>query len=149
MKRLSLKNSNTNVAEFLRIGMLSMHKNIFLAVGFLSFVGSVQAQGITLPEGTTGLTPLQDTVRTIQQVGVPVSPTVTAVENKPVCYMETTDGSTLNLSSMCGGNNQKNPQPRQSQPTEQLCTEILWSDVRGSRAQPLLTATPSELRVIC
>jgi hypothetical protein len=83
MKRLSLNNSNTNAAEFLRIGMLPMHKSLLgLAVGFLSFVGSVQAQGITLPEGTTGLTPLQGTVKTVQQVRIPVSPTVTAVETQ-------------------------------------------------------------------
>jgi len=43
--------------------------------------------------------------------------------NKPVCYMETTEGRTLNLSSMCGGNNQKNPQQRQSQLTGQLCND--------------------------
>jgi hypothetical protein len=41
--------------------------------------------------------------------------------DKPVCYMETTDGTTLNLTSMCGRNNKKNPQQRQSQSTEQSC----------------------------
>ncbi len=68
--------------------------------------------------------------------------------NKPVCYMETTEGRTLNLSSMCGGNNQKNPQQRQSQLTGQLCNDqdncpdgsnsskLLSSGVRIYRGSP-------------
>jgi hypothetical protein len=68
--------------------------------------------------------------------------------NKPVCYMETTDGRTLNLSSMCGSNNQKNPQQRQGQRTDQLCndqddcsegfnsSESLSSGVRIYRGSP-------------
>jgi hypothetical protein len=48
-------------------------------------------------------------------------PVVSTDTDKPICYMETTDGRTLNLTSMCGGNNQKNPQQRQRQSTGQLC----------------------------
>ena len=68
--------------------------------------------------------------------------------NKPVCYMETTEGKTLNLSSMCGGNNQEDPQQRQSQLTGQLyndqdncpdgfnSSESLSSGVRIYRGSP-------------
>lgn len=41
--------------------------------------------------------------------------------DKPVCYIETTDGRTLNLSSMCGRNNKKNFQQSQGQLMGQLC----------------------------
>jgi hypothetical protein len=53
-----------------------------LAVGFFSLVASAQAQGITLPEGTTGLTPLEGTVKTVEQVRIRVSDTVTGAETR-------------------------------------------------------------------
>jgi hypothetical protein len=53
-----------------------------LAVGFFSFVASAQAQGITLPEGTTGLTPLEGRVKSVEQVRIPVSDTVTGAETR-------------------------------------------------------------------
>ena len=49
------------------------------AIGFLSFVGSAQAQ-VWLPPGTTGLSPLQGTLKAVESRRVPVSSTVTAVE---------------------------------------------------------------------
>lgn len=39
---------------------------------------------------------------------------------KPVCYMQTTDGRTLDLSRMCRVNDSKNRQLQPSQPTGQL-----------------------------
>ncbi len=48
-------------------------------------------------------------------------PVVPIDTDKPVCYMETTDGRTLNLSSMCRRNNKIESQQRQGQPTGQLC----------------------------
>jgi hypothetical protein len=53
-----------------------------LAVGFFSLVASAQAQGITLPEGTTGLTPLEGRVKSVEQVRIPVSDTVTGAETR-------------------------------------------------------------------
>ncbi len=53
-----------------------------LAVGFFSLVASAQAQVLTLPEGTTGLTPLEGRVKAVQQVRVPVSDTVTGAETR-------------------------------------------------------------------
>ena len=53
-----------------------------LAVGFFSFVASAQAQVLTLPEGTTGLTPLEGRVKSVEQVRVPVSDTVTGAETR-------------------------------------------------------------------
>jgi hypothetical protein len=53
-----------------------------LAVGFFSFVASAQAQVLTLPEGTTGLTPLEGRVKSVEQVRVPVSDTATGAETR-------------------------------------------------------------------
>jgi hypothetical protein len=53
-----------------------------LAVGFFSLVASAQAQGITLPEGTTGLTPLEGRVKAVEQVRIRVSDTVTGAETR-------------------------------------------------------------------
>jgi hypothetical protein len=53
-----------------------------LAVGFLSLVASAQAQVLTIPEGTTGLTPLEGKVKAVEQVRVPVSDTVTGAETR-------------------------------------------------------------------
>ncbi len=53
-----------------------------LAVGFFSLVASAQAQVLTLPEGTTGLTPLEGRVKAVEQVRVPVSDTVTGAETR-------------------------------------------------------------------
>ncbi len=39
-----------------------------LTVGFLSLVASAQAQVLTLPERTTGLTPLEGKVKAVEQV---------------------------------------------------------------------------------
>jgi hypothetical protein len=53
-----------------------------LTVAFLYSVASAQAQVLTLPEQTTGLTPLEGRVQAIEQVRVPVSDTVTRVETR-------------------------------------------------------------------
>lgn len=53
-----------------------------LAVGFFSLVASAQAQVLTLPEGTTGLSPLEGRVKAVEQVRVPVSDTVTGAETR-------------------------------------------------------------------
>ncbi len=53
-----------------------------LAVGFFSLVASAQAQVLTLPEGTTGLTPLEGSVKAVEQVRVPVSDTATGAETR-------------------------------------------------------------------
>lgn len=53
-----------------------------LAVGFFSLVASAQAQVLTLPEGTTGLTPLEGRVKSVQQVRVPVGDTATRAETR-------------------------------------------------------------------
>jgi hypothetical protein len=53
-----------------------------LAVGFFSLVASAQAQVLTLPEGTTGLTPLEGRVKAVEQVRVPVGDTVTGAETR-------------------------------------------------------------------
>jgi hypothetical protein len=53
-----------------------------LAVGFFSLVASAQAQGITLPEGTTGLTPLEGRVKAVEQARVRVSDTATGAETR-------------------------------------------------------------------
>ncbi len=46
-----------------------MHKNVLgFAVGFLTLATSVQAQVLPLPERTTGLTPIEGTVETVEQV---------------------------------------------------------------------------------
>jgi hypothetical protein len=42
--------------------------------------------------------------------------------DKPVCYIETTDGTTLDLSSICGFNDKRNHQQRQSQSIGRLCS---------------------------
>jgi hypothetical protein len=55
-----------------------------LAVGFFSFVASAQAQVLTLPEGTTGLTPLEGRVKSVEQVRIPVSDTVTGAETRVI-----------------------------------------------------------------
>jgi hypothetical protein len=53
-----------------------------LAVGFFSLVASAQAQGITLAEGTTGLTPLEGRVKAVEQVRIRVSDTVRGAETR-------------------------------------------------------------------
>lgn len=53
-----------------------------LAVGFFSLVASAQAQVLTLPEGTTGLTPLEGKVKAVEQVRVRVGDTVTGAETR-------------------------------------------------------------------
>ncbi len=65
--------------------------------------------------------------------------------DKPVCYMETTDGRTLNLSSMCGRNNKRNSQQRQSQSTGQLCLyqDDCPDDFNSSESPPPAVYIPS------
>lgn len=53
-----------------------------LTVGFLSLIASAQAQVLTLPERTTGLTPLEGRVKAVEQVRVPVSDTVTGAQTR-------------------------------------------------------------------
>jgi len=54
------------------------------AVGVLSLVVSTQAQAqvLPLPAGTTGLTPLEGRIQSVQQVRVPVTNTVTGVQTR-------------------------------------------------------------------
>jgi hypothetical protein len=60
-----------------------MHKSVLgFAVGFLSLVASAQAQVLTLPELTTGLTPLVGRIKAVSQARVPVSDTVTGSETR-------------------------------------------------------------------
>jgi hypothetical protein len=60
-----------------------MFKSVLgFAVGFLSLVASTQAQVSTLPEGTTGLTPLDGRIKAVEQVRVPVADTVTGAETR-------------------------------------------------------------------
>lgn len=60
-----------------------MQKSVLgLAVGFLSLVTSAQAQVLTIPEGTTGLTPIDGRVKAVEQVRVPVSDTATGAETR-------------------------------------------------------------------
>jgi hypothetical protein len=49
----------------------------------------------------------------------PVVPTSDTAE--PICYMQTIDGRTLDLSKICELNDYRNPQQRRSQSTAQLC----------------------------
>jgi hypothetical protein len=53
---------------------MSVHKSVLgLAIGFLSFVGSAQAQVLTLPPETIGLTPLEGRVTSVETVNVPTA----------------------------------------------------------------------------
>lgn len=62
---------------------MSMLKSVVgSAVGFFSLVASTQAQYLTLPEGTTGLTPLEGRVKAVEQVRVPVTTTVTNLQTR-------------------------------------------------------------------
>jgi hypothetical protein len=49
----------------------------------------------------------------------PVVPTSDTAE--PICYMQTIDGRTLDLSKICELNDSRNPQQRSIQSTGQLC----------------------------
>lgn len=83
MKHLTLKNGNTEAAEFLPTWKMSVNKSVLgLAVGFLSFVGSARAQVLPLPEGTIGLTPLEGRVTSVETVNVPTSSVVTVVQTR-------------------------------------------------------------------
>jgi hypothetical protein len=63
MKHLTPKNGNTEATQFPRRWKMSVHKNVLgLAIGFLSFVSSAQAQVLTLPPETIGVTPLKGRV---------------------------------------------------------------------------------------
>lgn len=82
MKHLSLKNGNTEATEF-PLWKMSVHKSILgLAIGWLSFVGSAQAQVLTLPPGTIGLTPLEGKVTAVETVNVPTSSVVKVVQTR-------------------------------------------------------------------
>ncbi len=60
-----------------------MLKSVFgFAVGFLSLVASTQAQVLTLPERTTGLSPLQGRIKAVEQVSVPVTNTITRIDTR-------------------------------------------------------------------
>ena len=53
-----------------------------LAIGLLSFVGSAQAQVLTLPPGTIGLTPLEGRVTSVEKVRTSTSSAVTVVQTR-------------------------------------------------------------------
>jgi len=62
---------------------MSVHKNALgLIIGFLSFVGSAQAQVLTLPSETIGLTPLKGRVTSVETVNVPISSAITVVQTR-------------------------------------------------------------------
>lgn len=62
---------------------MTVHKSVLgLAIGLLSFVGSAQAQVLTLPPGTIGLTPLEGRVTSVETVNVPTSSVVTSVQTR-------------------------------------------------------------------
>lgn len=79
----NLKNSNTEATEFLPRWKMSVHKGVLgLAIGLLSFVSSAQAQVLTLPPGTIGLTPLEGRVTSVEKVSVPTSSVVKVVQTR-------------------------------------------------------------------
>ena len=83
MKHLTQKNSNNEATEFPPRWKMSLHKSALgLAIGFLSFVGSAQAQVLTLPPDTIGLTPLEGRVTAVEKVRVPTSSVVTVVQTR-------------------------------------------------------------------
>ncbi len=55
--------------------------------------------------------------------------------DKPVCYMQTTDGKTLDLSNMCI-NESRTTQLQQSQTTAQLCKTQIGCQDAFDPAQP-------------
>ena len=77
------KNGNTETTQFPPMWKMSVHKSVLgLAIGFLSFVGSAQAEVLTLPPGTIGLTPLEGRVTSVETVNVPSSSVVTVVQTR-------------------------------------------------------------------
>src|SRR5919202_2095198 len=83
MKHLTQKNGNTEATEFPPRWKMSLQKSVLgLAIGFLSFVGSAQAQVLTLPPDTIGLTPLEGRVTAVEKVRVPTSSAVTVVQTR-------------------------------------------------------------------
>jgi hypothetical protein len=83
MKHLILKNGNTEATEFPPRWKMSVQKSVLgLAIGLLSVVGSAQAQVLTLPPGTIGLTPLEGRVISVEKVSVPTSSVVTTVQTR-------------------------------------------------------------------
>jgi hypothetical protein len=64
---------------------MSVHKSVLgLTIGFLSVVGSAQAQVLTLPPETVGLTPLKGRVTSVETVNVPTSSVVTVVQTRVI-----------------------------------------------------------------
>ena len=83
MKHLTPKNGNTEATQFLSRWKMSVHKSVLgLAIGFLSGVGSAQAQVLTLPPETIGLTPLEGRVTSVETVNVPTSSVTTVVQTR-------------------------------------------------------------------
>jgi hypothetical protein len=83
MKHLTSKNGNTEAIQFPPRWKMSVHKSVLgLAIGFLSFVGSAQAQVLTLPPETIGVTPLKGRVISVETVNVPTSSVVTVVQTR-------------------------------------------------------------------
>ncbi len=83
MKHLTQKNGNNEATEFPPRWKMSVHKSVLgLAIGFLSFVGSAQAQVLSLPPDTIGLTPLEGRVTAVEKVRLPISSGVTVVQTR-------------------------------------------------------------------
>ncbi len=79
----STRNPQVERYGVLPVRKMSMLKSVLgLAVGFLSLVTTAQAQVLTIPERTTGLTPLKGKITEVEQVRVPVSDTVTGSETR-------------------------------------------------------------------
>ena len=83
MKQLILENGNTEATEFPPRRKMSIRKSALgWAIGLLSFVGTAQAQVLTLPPGTIGLTPLEGRVTAVETVNVPTSSVVKVVQTR-------------------------------------------------------------------
>ena len=83
MKHLTLKNDNTEATEFPPRRKMSIRKSALgWAIGLLSFVGTAQAQVLTLPPETIALTPLEGKVISVEKVSVPTSSVVTTVQTR-------------------------------------------------------------------
>jgi hypothetical protein len=83
MKHLTQKNGNTEATQIFPRWKMSVHKSVLgLAIGLLSGVGSAQAQVLTLPPETIGLTPLEGKVTSVEKVSIPLSSVTTVVQTR-------------------------------------------------------------------
>ncbi len=95
-----------------------MYKSVLgFAIGFLSLVTPAQSQYLTIPEGTTGLSPIREgRIKAVEQVRVPRGDTITGAETR-VTIEFTLQGC-----------------------LDKLMPLVSYYDVRGSRATIYVTA---------